>query len=138
MHPLVAAIIAGSGGGIPVQLTVATYYRIGGGVTFSLDSDGDVTVVTLSGTPGALDWFKGNPSTGIGSSWEVYADVQSGSVSTGTTGSWVALTSGQTWTREPPGTTGTEEVIIQFQFRPAGGSSAVYTSGNITIQAESF
>lgn len=133
MIQLIAAFLAGAGGGVPIYVSPTTWSSIGT-ASLTMQSDGDLVVVAnLGGSPYAREWFAGNPSTGVGSNWEVYATLVSGTLSTGTTGSWLSLASGQSWSKDPTGT-----AQLTFAFRPAGGTTAIYTSGTVTLDAQSI
>lgn len=71
-----------------------------------------------------------------GGNYEVFATVTSGSVTTGTTGSWVATSGSPTWTRTA-GTIGTQVVTLSMQVR-AVGSGTVLDTWTVTLEAERF
>jgi hypothetical protein len=73
-----------------------------------------------------------------GANYEVFATVSSGSVTTGTTGSWVATSGSPTWTRTAgtPGA-GAQIVVLSMQVR-AVGSATVLDTWTVTLEAERF
>lgn len=71
-----------------------------------------------------------------GGNYEVFATVTSGSVTTGTTGSWVATSGSPTWTRTA-GTIGTQVVTLSMQVR-ATGTTTVLDTWTVTLEAERF
>ena len=73
-----------------------------------------------------------------GANYEVFATVSSGSVTTGTTGSWVATSGSPTWTRTAgtPGA-GAQIVVLSMQVR-AVGSGTVLDTWTVTLEAERF
>lgn len=72
-------------------------------VSVTLNGDGTITYAG-TGSPGS--WHT-DPAAGLGASFWAIVTISSGSVTTGTVGSRVALTSGQAWTVT---TTGTDSV----------------------------
>jgi len=86
----------GGGGGGSVTLNANDYFHTvvdpaDAAVTLSLTTAGDVTGTGVS----TYAWLL----SGAASDYEVKADLLSGSVSSGTTGSWLPLSSSRTWTR---------------------------------------
>ncbi len=71
-----------------------------------------------------------------GGNYEVYATVSSGSITTGTIGSWVATSSNPTWTVVRGGSTpGINTGVLSMQVRRAG-SATVLDTWTVTLQAE--
>ena len=70
-----------------------------------------------------------------GGNYEVYATVSSGTLSSGTTGSWVATSGNPTWTVVKGGAPGLNTAVLAMQVR-ATGSVTVLDTWNITLQAE--
>ena len=131
-----------AGGGPPLNITSRTYSASSlspatCSVTYSLANDGDLDVTFTgsgSGTPDADEWWGPNPVTSIGDNWEVYYETVSGTPNTGTTDTWLALTTNRLVA--VTGVPGGKTYQFKVQFRPAGGSSAIFTSGTVTITAE--
>lgn len=100
---------------------------------YQLTSAGDIRQQTSSfGFQDIGDWA--NPKALAPGSYEVRATVESGSVSSGTTGSWLALTSTRTWTVERT-STGVSEATILVEIRL---STTVLTAARIALYAEAF
>jgi hypothetical protein len=100
--------------------------------TYTLESDGDVITATKGGgSVDAGDWIA--PKTSAPSDYEVRATLDSGTLSTGTTGSWLALTSNRTWTVTRIAV-GSETASITVEIRK--GSGATLASASITLTAE--
>ena len=75
--------------------------------------------------------------TSAGGNYEVFATITSGSLTTGTTGSWLATSGNPTWTRTN-GSVGTlATVVLAMQVR-ATGSGTILDTWNVTIEAERF
>lgn len=101
----------------------------------TLKTDGDMTLA--GGTPGIDEWHVDNISAGLGNDWYVKVIEVSGTVDSGTVGSWLALTSNRSWgknaTRSTTGTT-VNEVTLDFHFG-TNGSSALIIIENVTLRA---
>ena len=94
--------------------------------SYSLTSAG---VRTASGLSNA-NWI--NPAVGMGD-FEVLATVQSGALSSGSTGSYLPLSTTRTWTRQRSGV-GSSACVIRIQVRRI--SDAVQVADvTITLQA---
>lgn len=120
--------------GTPGTVTLDATYAptaAGSGVqsaSFSLESDGDIAI---NGSD-VGDWL--SPKSAAPSLYEVRATVVSGSVSSGTTGSWLALTSTRTWTRLDSDNNGSaQECVLTIEVRYNGG--AVLDSSTVTLTA---
>ena len=99
--------------------------------TYEIQADGDVLVNSIQ----VEEW---NTSTTAGSGYEVKATLNSGSLTSGTTGSWLALSSNRTWTV----TDTTQDDIAQtatltIQIR-ATGTTTVLDSSAITLSASAY
>lgn len=103
---------------------------------FQLQSDGDVARITVTtgggGTVDVGDWI--TPISAAGANYEVRATVNSGSLSSGTTGSWLALSSTRTWAREQT-TVGSSACELLIEIRNAS-TTVVMDSSTVTLQAE--
>lgn len=102
------------------------------GAALEIQSDGDI--IESTNTLGSLDvgdWI--TPKNAAGANYEVRATVNSGSLSTGTTGSWLSLGSSQSWSavQSGAGVTGAE-LLIEIR-RASGG--ATLASKTVTISA---
>lgn len=74
--------------------------------------------------------------TSQASNYEVFATLDFGTLSSGTTGSWLALSSSQEWLCFAP-QGGFEQAIITLQIRRIG-TTTVLGSAQITITADAF
>ena len=72
-----------------------------------------------------------------GGNYEVFATVTSGSVSSGTTGSWVATSGSPLWTRVTPIVGTINIVVLSMQVR-ATGTGTVLDTWTVTLEAERF
>ena len=99
---------------------------------YSLTSTGDVVRVTSSGSTIVAQWVV--PTSAASAAYEVRASIVSGSVSAGTTGSWLSLGSTQTWTRTQT-TIGSSTVVLTVEIR-AASTGAVLSTATITLTAE--
>lgn len=103
----------GGGGGGSVILYPITYYEIAidpanALVTLTAEASG-----MMVGTGGAsYAWLL----SGLASAYEIRADVSSGSLSSGTTGSWLNMGTDRSWTVSRT-TLGTNSCTLQFQIR---------------------
>lgn len=103
--------------------------------TIQLLRNGDAVGVRANGadiTP-VDEWIAASRKTStIGDDFEVRATLVTGSISTGTTGSWLRLDSTRSWncSQVSPGSIGGE---LRFEFRRFGGSAILYTSPDINI-----
>jgi hypothetical protein len=94
---ILALAAAGIAGGAPTFTVAAGTYTdpVFGDGSYSLESDGDI-VVNTSIPSDVGDWI--SPKGRAPGAYEARATLNSGTLSTGTTGSWLALTSTRTWT----------------------------------------
>jgi hypothetical protein len=118
-----------------VSLSNLNVTSSGGGsqsASYSLESDGDiVSVSSLLGSIDQGDWI--SPKALAPSDYEVRASIVSGSLTSGTTGSWLALTSNRTWTVSRD-TVGTSTCVFTVEIRKGSGSTLA--SATITLEAE--
>lgn len=103
--------------------------------SLTIEADGDLVVyTTLSGTSDAGDWI--TPKAAAGSNYEVRVSVNSGSLSSGTSDSWLSLGSSRSWGVAVSGGGGTVSANITIEIRKAS-SGVVQASTTITISASS-
>ena len=96
--------------------------------SFSLQNDGDI--VTSAGDEG--DWV--TPAVaGVAAAYECFATLDSGTLTSGTTGSWLALSSTRTWTLQQT-VVGTNNAQITIQIREIG-TSEILDSTVVTFEA---
>lgn len=125
MHTLLAAVggrLTGASGSV-VNTSVSTGIRSG---TFTLVNDG-----TFTGLPGSGSWF--TPTTaGVGAQWSAKAVInsQTNTTASGTYGSFVALTSGTSWSFSNSATNNEGTGSMTISFSPDGGGS---TAGTMTV-----
>lgn len=102
--------------------------------SLTLENDGDIVRVTTdAGTADVGDWI--TPKSAAGGAYEVYVTVNSGTLSSGTSGSWLSLGTSQTWTRACLDG-GSESVSITVELRKAA-SGVVMATSTISLTAES-
>jgi hypothetical protein len=101
--------------------------------TYTLESDGDViTATTPGGSVDAGDWIV--PKASAPSDYEVRATLVSGTLSTGTTGSWLALSSNRTWTLQQVVVGTATQVTLTIEIRK--GSGVALASATVTLDAQ--
>jgi hypothetical protein len=134
MSILLAAF--GAIGGDRISLSGVSVYSAGAGTqtaTYTLESDGDVvTATTGGGSVDAGDWIV--PKASAPSDYEVRATLVSGTLSTGTTGSWLALSSNRSWTLTRVVVGVADQVELTIEIRK--GSGATLASATVTLDAE--
>lgn len=88
-----------------------------------------------SGTAGSIiyseigDWVLPNGSANL---YEVRATLTGGSLSSGTTGVWLPLSSTQTWTRTQS-TGGSSFVALTIEIRLVGGPGTILASATVNL-----
>ena len=97
--------------------------------SFTLESDG-----TISLNNDTALWYGGGTTSGIGSSFEVYATVVSGSLNSGIVGAWVNMSSGVEWTTFKTGGNGVQECVLNLNIRETEYPENSVTN-NITIRS---
>jgi hypothetical protein len=128
-----AGATGGSGGILLADLTVFDFGGVSTAAEYQLTSGGEIRTFTSSfGVLPAGDWA--SPKSLAPGSYEVRVDLGPGSASlaSGTTGSWLALTSDQAWrlTRNLPGASDST-LLVQIRL---GGT--VLTSATVTLACE--
>lgn len=117
MQALISAMAAsaGGGGGAVVALTnqdIGAFDSGAASCSYSLQSNGVIQQSTsVVGVLPIGNWI--SPTSAAPGSYECRADLVSGTLSSGTTGSWLALTSSRAWslTRLSPGSSSAELTI---------------------------
>lgn len=134
MSILLAAF--GAIGGDRIALSGVAVSSVGAGsqtATYTLESDGDVvTATTPLGSSDIGDWI--DPKASAPSDYEVQATLNSGTLTTGTTGSWLALSSNRSWTLTRLTVGAATQVTLTIEIRK--GSGAVLASATVTLDAE--
>jgi hypothetical protein len=94
-----------------------------GSASLTLNSDG---TYDSTGTANG-DWLS---LPAFAEHWEVHATLTAGSLSAGTTGSWLAMTSNQTWT-----VTGSESATLTLQWRDKYTLIVKHTQTDVTLSS---
>ena len=125
-------------GGDQIALSNVNVLSIGAGsqtATYTLESDGDVVSdSTIFGPVDEGDWI--TPKANAPSDYEVQATLNAGTLTSGTTGSWLALTSNRSWTLTQATVGAATQVDLTIEIRK--GSGATLASATITLEAEQF
>lgn len=123
-------------GGDRISLSGVTVSSVGSGsqtATYTLESDGDVVRETTPlGSADIGDWI--DPKANAPSDYEVQATLNSGTLTSGTTGSWLALTSNRSWTLTQAIVGSATTVDLTIEIRK--GSGATLASATVTLDAE--
>lgn len=123
-------------GGDKIALSGVAVSSVGAGsqtATYTLESDGDVvTATTPGGSVDAGDWI--DPKASAPSDYEVQATLNAGTLTSGTTGSWIALTSNRSWTLTRLTVGAATQVDLTIEIRK--GAGATLASANVTLDAE--
>lgn len=102
---------------------------------YQLELDGDIAA-NGDGTGGSFvdvgDWI--SPKGAAGAAYECRASIVSGTLSSGTTGSWLALSSTRTWTRTAASALNTCVFTLEIRLAASG---VVLGTATITLTAES-
>jgi hypothetical protein len=134
MSILLAAF--GAIGGDRISLSGVSVSSVGAGTqtaTYTLESDGDVmSATTGGGSVDQGDWI--SPKASAPSDYEVQATLVSGTLSTGTTGSWLALSSNRSWTLTRVVVGVADQVELTIEIRK--GSGATLATATVTLDAE--
>ena len=107
-------------------------FQVGTNSTASItfNSNGTVSSVGNAGTY-TTDWI--DPTSAAPDDYEIRATISSGTMTSGTFGSWLALTSNRTWSKTQF-TVGSSSAQVLFEIRK--GSGSVLDSGTITFNVE--
>lgn len=121
----VLCALAGAKGATVVNFTNTTVDdQLDGYAAYQVNSDGYAKyAIDSSGYINYEQWC--TPATD-GGNFEVKATISSGTVSSGTTGSWLATSTNPTWTKQRA-TPGTSTVTLSMEVRAAGGSTVLDT-----------
>lgn len=135
---ILLAAYAALGGEPLISLSNETISAFGFGeqeARYTLESDGDI--ISFRTSVGAVDigdWI--SPKEAAPGTYEVRATVVSGSLSSGTTGSWIALTSNRTWVVSGSIGGGESSCVLTVEIRKGAGSTLA--SATVTLQAQPF
>ena len=123
-------------GGDQIALSNVSVSSTGAGsqtATYTLESDGDVmSDSSIFGPVDEGDWI--TPKANAPSDYEVQATLNSGTLTSGTTGSWLALTSNRSWTLTQATVGAADTVDLTIEIRK--GSGATLASATVTLDAE--
>lgn len=123
-------------GGDRISLSGVAVSSVGSGsqtATYTLESDGDVvTATTPGGSVDAGDWI--DPRASAPSDYEVRATLNFGTLSSGTTGSWLALSTSRSWTLQQIIVGVADQVELTIEIRK--GAGAALASATVTLDAE--
>ncbi len=131
MRPMMAMLLGGRGSAFVSisdnEITDSAQSPGGAEAFYELQSDGDM----LSTDGLGADWLVGSVT---GSNYECRATIVSGTLSSGTAGSWLALSSDRRWT-VTRSSLGTKTCTFTLEIGLAGANTALDTA-TITISAE--
>lgn len=104
-------------------------------VAFYVNSDGTVEVTTFgSGVVDNYNWI--TPTTGS-TTYFVRATLNSGSLNSGTTGTWLALTSNRVWSvYKDESSAGSQTADLTIAIASDSGGTDIVVSANVSLQAE--
>jgi len=132
-----------SASSVTIAMSVAPYITAGnantsGSVTasFTLNSNGTCSALAAPITDEAnypSNWATPT-TTGIGSSYWARVTVTSGTLTSGTTGSWVQLSSNTTWSKNTTGTGGATVLFTLEIASDSGGSNILVTKTGCHLQ----
>ena len=113
---------------ITVPTRTITTQFVSGTNTASVQFQSDGDIVAPSGTPSASlgDWV--DPKSSAPGDYEIRATVTSGTLSSGTTNTWQALTSSRTWS-----ITSSNSKLTRVFFEIRDSSGTVLDDGTITL-----
>jgi hypothetical protein len=137
----VVAVISAEAGLDPFRLfnsgTVSRLVASPGTATSSirLNDDGSITYATGTTNPAGA-WF--TPTTGgVGASYWARVTVNAGALSSGTAGSWVAISSAPLWSRIRSGI-GSDQVDFTLQIASDAAGTNIVATKSISLYAEVF
>lgn len=101
-------------------------------ISVTFNSSGQVTISQNGGAPvNQYTWMNG----GTAANYDIRATIVSGTVTTGTTGSWLSLSGGQSWSKtRTSNLAGTDTVVLTIEIRDASTLS-VLDSGTVQLDA---
>lgn len=103
-------------------------------VLLTYESDGTISTFLTQGSDNADalgNWI--DPLSSAPGNYEIKATLSSGTLTSGVTGTWLALTSDRSWSVSRS-TTGTTSATLTIEIRDDGGPTL--DSGTVTISAE--
>ena len=133
-------LLMGTSGGAQITLANAIVYAIAispssASASYELQLDGDIVTYENGVPTDTGDWII--PRSAAGGDYEVYATLNSGTLDSGTTGSWLGLGTSRSWgvTRS---SLGTDSAQIGLEIRRVGtvnvlGSCTVDLNAEVTV-----
>ena len=120
------------GATVTINNGTVSNFQVGASSTASItfNSNGTVSSVGNAGTY-TTDWI--DPTSAAPDDYEIRATISSGTMTSGTFGSWLALTSNRTWSKTQFNV-GNSSAQVLFEIRK--GSGSVLDSGTITFNVE--
>lgn len=116
-----------------LSVSDVTFSPTNASATYQLTNAGVINRITVSGrTTSPGNWIF--PTSAAGANYEARATVNSGSLTSGTTGSWIALSSSRSWTLDQT-SVGAISCNLTIEIRHAT-SLAVLDTASITLEAE--
>ena len=134
---LIGAVAAAMGGYARVSISDenisdSTFSPANSSASYQLTSSGAINSITASGGTTSLgNWI--TPTSAAGANYEVRATEDSGSVTSGTIGSWETLDTTHTWTLTRTAV-GSANCTLTIEIRLAS-SGAVLDTATITLEA---
>lgn len=104
----------------------------GANASYELQTDGDISQSINGSASNIGEWVV--PRSAAGGNFEVFATLNSGTLSTGTTGSWLDLGSDRSW-GVSQAIVGTKTAVIGLEIRRVG-TTTVLDSCTVTLEAE--
>lgn len=106
--------------------------QVGASSTASITFNSNGTVSSVGNVATyTTDWI--DPTSAAPDDYQIRATISSGTMTSGTFGSWLALTSNRTWSKTQF-TVGSSSAQVLFEIRK--GSGSVLDSGTITFNVE--
>ncbi len=102
---------------------------------YSLENDGDIIEGISTGPTDTGDWI--TPTSAAGSGYEVRATLDSGSLDSGTTGSWLSLGTTRTWGVAAASTPSSQSASLTIEIRDAS-SLVVLDSATVNLSADNI
>lgn len=138
MSGALAALVGSAYGGHTISLSNVSASSIGSGVqtaSYELTNAGDVRETEGGATNDVGDWIAPKDSF---ANYEVRATLNTGSVDSGTTGSWLNLGTTRTWsvTDATAGAGGTKDADLTIEIRHKDQPGSILKSVNVLLHAE--
>ena len=120
------------GATVTINNGTVSNFQVGASSTASITFNSNGTVSSVGNVATyTTDWI--DPTSAAPDDYEIRATISSGTMTSGTFGSWLALTSNRTWSKTQF-TVGSSSAQVLFEIRK--GSGSVLDSGTITFNVE--